>query len=83
MKYYGLDVHKSFIQVCELSKNGKERKGYKIDCCREKIEEFAKNIGSSAQVVLEATFHSWAIFTILRSYVQKVVVANPLQVREG
>ena len=81
MKYYGLDVHKDFIQVCELSEDGKNKKEYKIDCTRENIEAFGESLSDDSHMVLEATFHSWAIYTILSSHVERVVVANPLQVK--
>lgn len=81
MKYYGLDVHKEFMQVCELSSDGKKKKEYRVGCSIREIEDFGGSLHRDDEVVLEATFHSWAIYTVLGQYVDRVVVANPLQVK--
>lgn len=54
--FYGLDVHKLFIQVCELSADGKRRRDFRIEASAEAIEAFAKTLQRSDAVVLEATF---------------------------
>ena len=79
--FYGLDVHKDFIQVCKLSPDGRRRRDYRIDASAEAIEAFARTLGPEDQVVLEATFHSWAIWRRLRGHAGRAVVANPLQVK--
>jgi len=79
--YYGLDAHKAFIQVCELSDDGRRRKDYPISATSEALETFADRLGATDHVVLEATFHTWAIHSILSQRAGSVTVANPLQVR--
>jgi transposase len=79
--FYGLDVHKAFVQVCELGPDGKRRREFRIGAGVEEIEAFAATLGTADQVVLEATFHTWVIVRILRPHVSRVVVANPLQVK--
>jgi transposase len=79
--FYGLDVHKAFVQVCELGPEGKRRREFRVGAGVEEIEAFAATLGAEDQVVLEATFHTWAIVRILRPHVSRVVVANPLQVK--
>lgn len=79
--FYGLDVHKLFIQVCELSADGKRRRDFRIEASAEAIEAFAKTLQRSDAVVLEATFHTWAIHAILSRYVERVAIANPIQVK--
>jgi len=79
--YYGLDAHKAFIQVCELSEDGRRRKDYPIQATSEALEAFGRRLGRNDHVVLEATFHTWAIHSILRQHAGSVTVANPLQVR--
>jgi transposase len=79
--FYGLDVHKEFIQVCALGAKGTKRKEYRIGASAEAVEEFARTLHREDQVVLEATFHTWALHDILTRYVPQVVVANPLQVK--
>jgi transposase len=79
--YYGLDVHKEFLQVCELTEDGKSRRDYRIDGSAEAVEAFAQRLSPSDAVVLEATFHTWALHAILTRYAGRVVVANPGQVK--
>ncbi len=81
MFYYGLDVHKRFIQVCRIDEVGKARKDFRVDATREAILAFAKTLGPDDQVVLEATFHTWAIFTLLVPHCDRVVVANAMRVK--
>jgi transposase len=78
---YGLDVHKRFIQVCALSADGKQRKDLRIGASRVEVEAFARTLRRRDRVVLEATFHTWALHRILARRVGQVVVANPLQVK--
>ena len=79
--FYGLDVHKDFIQVCQVDREGRRRKEFRLDGVADTIEAFAQSLGPRDQVVLEATFHSWAIWRRLRPHAGRVVVANPLQVK--
>ncbi len=60
---------------------GRRRREFRIDATAEAIEVFAKTLGRADAVVLEATFHTWAIHSIFARFVDRVVVANPLQVR--
>jgi transposase len=79
--YYGLDVHKEFVQVCELTEDGKSRRDYRIDGSAEAVEAFAQGPSAGDAVVLEATFHTWALHAILTRYAGRVAVANPGQVK--
>ena len=79
--FYGLDVHKEFIQVCALGAKGTKRKEFRVAASAEAVECFAKGLRLGDHVVLEATFHTWALHEILRRHVSHVVVANPLQVK--
>lgn len=78
---YGLDVHREFIQVCALGAKGSKRKEYRIAGTEEAIEDWARKLGPRDQVVLEATFHSWAIHDIVARTAGRVVVANPMEVK--
>ena len=78
--FYGLDAHKAFIQACELADSGPGRKDYPIGATSEAIEAFAQRLGPADQVVLEATFHTWAIHSILARRAGSVTVANPYEV---
>jgi transposase len=78
---YGLDVHKEFIQVCALPQKGTKRKEYRVGASAPEVEAFAKGLRPTDKVVLEATFHTWALHDIISRHVRKVVVANSLQVK--
>jgi transposase len=79
--FYGLDVHKEFIQVCALAPDGRTRRDFRIGGSAEAIESFAGGLDRTDAVVLEATFHTWAIVQILSRHVDRVVVANPAEVK--
>jgi transposase len=81
MFYYGLDVHKRFIQVCRIDAAGDARKDFQIDATHEAIRAFAQTLGQGDQLVLEATFHTWAIWALLVPHAERVVVANPMEVK--
>ena len=79
--FYGLDVHKNFIQVCRIDEHGKERCDFKIDADHDAITSFAQSLTEQDAVVLEATLHSWAIWSLLQGHGARVVVANSMQVK--
>lgn len=79
--FYGLDVHWKFIQVCAIDGKGTKKQSFKLATTHEAISAFAESLGPEDQVVLEATFHSWAIWALLEGHAGKAVVANPLQVK--
>ena len=78
---YGLDVHKQFIQVCALAAKGSKREEYRVAGSAEAIEAWASGLGPKDQVVLEATFHSWAIHAIVAPHAGRVVIANAMEVK--
>ncbi len=79
--FYGLDVHKSSIQVCRIDERGENRRDFKIEAGHNAIAAFAEQLTERDSVVLEATFHSWAICSLLEGYGARVVVANAMQVK--
>jgi transposase len=83
--FYGLDVHKSFIQVCCIDERGKNRRDFKIGADHDAVTTFAEKLTDQDAVVLEATFHSWAIWSLLQGQSAgcrpRVVVANSMQVK--
>lgn len=56
--FYGLDIHKQFIQVCRIDAQGKNRCDFRIDADHESILGFAQALTDRDAVVLESTFHS-------------------------
>jgi len=79
--YYGLDVHKDFIQVCRLSADGKQREDFSIRATAEAVEAFARTLTRKDQVALEVTFHTWIIYNILAPHAGRVVAVNATQVQ--
>jgi transposase len=79
--YFGLDVHKKFIQVCKLSDSGKVISNYRIDGDRESIEDFAKSLKDRDAAVLESTFNTWGVYDILTKSKARVVVCDANQVK--
>jgi transposase len=79
--FYGLDVHKLFIQVCKLGKDGAVLANYRIDGDREGIEKFAVTLTKSDSVVLETTFNSYEVYSILKKSKARVVVSDSNQVK--
>lgn len=79
--FYGLDVHKQFIQVCAVDAAGEVRSEFRIGATRAAILAFGATIQPDDHLVLEATFHTWAIHNLLVEAGARVVVANPMQVK--
>ncbi|MBM4244963.1 MAG: IS110 family transposase [Deltaproteobacteria bacterium] len=79
--FYGLDLHWRFIQVCCIDGGGQKQKEFRVDVTREAIAAFAERLGPGDAVVMEATFHTWVVWSLLAPRAGRVVVANPLQVK--
>jgi transposase len=79
--FYGLDVHKEFIQVCRLSPDGKQRQDFRIPATRVGIGSFARALTRQDQVALEVTFHTWAICQLLVPHAGRVVPVDATQVK--
>jgi transposase len=52
-----------------------------VDLVRDKVVALARTLRPDDEVVLEATGNTMAIVRLLKPYVGKVIIANPLQVR--
>lgn len=79
--YFGLDVHKKFIQVCKLSESGKVLGNYRINGDGENISKFASELKSTDSVVLETTFNSWSVYNLLKESKATIVVSDSNQVK--
>lgn len=81
--FYGLDIHKKFIQVCRLDTDGRNRCDFRIDADRPAIVKFAASLTREDAAVMETTFHTWAIWSLLRehSHGARIEVANSMQVK--
>jgi transposase len=82
IRYVGLDVHKQFVEVCILDQKGKMLYRGQVDCCRGALQHFAQHrLKRSDRVALEATTNTWPVVEILRPFVARVVVSNPLKTK--
>src|SRR5215213_1055080 len=80
MRVIGLDVHRSFAVVAILE-GGEVRSGGRVDLTRDAVVAFGRQLRADDAVVLEATGNTATIVRLLRPFVRRVVIANPLQVR--
>jgi transposase len=80
MRIFGLDVHRTFAEVAVLDERGVRSAG-RIDLTAEALHAFGRQLAQDDDVVLEATCNTHAIARLLRPYVRRVVVSNPLQTR--
>lgn len=81
MRIIGMDIHRVAAEVVSLL-DGEIVKLGRIPMQREKLEEFArKELTHDDHVVIEATGNAAAVVDVLSPYVDRVVIANPKQVR--
>ena len=80
MRVIGLDVHRSFAIVACLE-NGQPSSGGRVDLTRDAVIAFGRKLRPDDEVVIEATGNTAMIVRLLRPFVHRVVIANPLQVR--
>lgn len=78
MRWLGVDLHKHYAHVAELSSEG--FKHYRFALPGE-ITEFCKGLQPSDQVVVEASTNSFAFSEIVGQHVARVVVTDPAQTR--
>lgn len=76
----GMDIHRTFAEVV-IWEQGRLRRAGRVDMTRTALEGFGKSLQASDEVVVEATGNTMAVVRVLSSFVTRVVIANPLQVR--
>lgn len=81
MRIIGMDIHRVAAEVVALH-DGVFKKLGRIPMLREALEGFAKReLTHDDHVVVEATGNAAAVVELLAPYVDRVVIANPKQVR--
>ncbi len=81
MRIIGMDIHSVAAEVVSLL-DGKIVKLGRIPMLREKLEAFArKELTHDDHVVIEATGNAAAVVDVLSPFVDRVIIANPKQVR--
>src|SRR5688572_4398465 len=76
----GMDIHRTFAEVV-FWEGGRLRWYGRVDMTRAGLEGFGRGLTKNDEVVLEATGNAMAVVRVLRPYVARVIVANPLQVK--
>jgi transposase len=81
MRIIGMDIHRVAAEVVALCDGELVRLG-RIPMLRERLEAFArKELTHDDHVVVEATGNAAAVVELLGPFVDRVVIANPKQVR--
>ncbi|WP_333993265.1 IS110 family transposase [Burkholderia orbicola] len=80
MRIVGLDVSRSVTEIAYLE-DGTLHAGGRTGLRHDELERFAEKLCATDHVVLEATGNTAAIVNVLRRHVERVAIANPLQVR--
>lgn len=76
----GIDIHRTFGEVI-FWEDGRLRAAGRIEMTRTALEGFGKSLRATDEVVIEATGNCMAVSRVLSPFVQRVVIANPLQVK--
>lgn len=80
MRVIGLDVHRTFAAVAVLDNTQLSHPG-RVELTQEAVLAFGRKLRQDDKVVIEATVNTAVIARLLRPFVGKVIIANPLQVR--
>lgn len=81
-RYVALDIHKHYCVVAGVDRDGRVA----LQPVRVEHAELEgwlkKNLLSTDHVVLESTTNAWHVYDLLSPLVERVVVANPIQVKQ-
>ena len=82
MAFYGLDIHKKFIQSAVIDAPADSpKRSFQIATEKNSIKSLARSLGPSDFVALESTTHAFPIASLLRENGAKVVVSNPMKTK--
>jgi transposase len=76
----GIDIHRTFGEVVFWEEGALRRAG-RVDMTRTALEGLGKSLLATDEVVMEATANCMAVSRVLTPFVQRVIIANPLQVK--
>jgi len=76
----GIDIHRTFCEVV-IWEDGRLRNFGRVDMTPTALEGLGGKLHPTDEVVIEATGNSMAVSRVLSPFVQRVVIANPLQVK--
>jgi transposase len=79
IRYVGLDVHRTQITWCMLDGGGQLLGEGQLGLTQQQLDEFAgQRLARGDQVALETTTNCWAVASVLKRRVARVVVSNPM-----
>jgi transposase len=81
-RYIALDIHKHYCVVAGVDRDGQVvLQPVRVE--HEDLEGWLKkNLLSSDQVVIESTTNAWHVYDLLEPLVARVLVANPIKVKQ-
>lgn len=81
-RYVGLDIHKHYCVIAGVDREGRVvLPPVRVE--HADLEEWLKKkLASNDQVVIESTTNAWHVHDLLNPLVQRVVVANPIKVKQ-
>jgi transposase len=82
IRYVALDIHKHYCVIAGVDREGRVLlQPVRIE--HADLESWLKkHLGSTDQVVLESTTNAWHVYDLLAPWVERVVVANPIRVKQ-
>jgi hypothetical protein len=80
VRVVGLDIHRVFAKAVMLDGVKIKRLGH-VGMTREHLESFARTLTHDDHVAVEATRNATVVADVIKPYVGRIVIANPLQVR--
>ena len=82
IRYVALDIHKHYCVIAGVDREGRVLlQPVRIE--HADLESWLKkHLGSTDQVVLESTTNAWYVYDLLAPLVERVVVANPIRVKQ-
>ena len=81
-RYIRMDVHKREVEVCTVHRKGKVLKCSRCACIRTTLKRLARTqFTKRDHVALETTTNAWAVADLIRPYVARIVVSNPVTTR--
>ena len=80
MRIIGLDIHRAFAEAVAWDEGKLKRLG-RVSMRCDVLSRFATTLSRSDVVVVEATGNAASVAAVIARHVNKVVIANPKQVR--
>ena len=81
-RYIGVDLHKKIAAFHILSQDGHTLQSGRFDVTPEDIKRFAdEHLLATDHLAVEVTSNTWAFVRLIKPYVAKVVVSNPMKTK--